>query len=132
MTEFKNFNDVFDPLVLPVGDKEYTIPPLSFEAGVTVDGLAADPSKKMVDEAFYRLLLSDAVFDQMIADGVSAKAIDRVARTALTDHKFNREAAIIMWETNADPKAVQEYTKAHAPNRASRRSKSTAAARKTR
>lgn len=131
MTQFKDFAELFDPLVLPVNGKEYTIPPLSFQAGVTVDGILAG-GEKMADEQFYRLLISDALFDQMLADGLPAVAIDRVGRTVLTDYKYGRELALTMWETGGDPKAVEEYKKAHAPNRVSRRSKSTVAARKTR
>ncbi|MGN6200022.1 DUF7426 family protein [Humibacter sp.] len=131
MTQFKDLAELFDPLVLPVNGKEYTIPPLSFEAGATVDG-ALRGEEKMGDEAFYRLLISDKLFDELLADHVPAKMIDRIARTVLTDHASTRELALTMWETGGDPKAVEEYKKAHAPNRASRRSKSTAAARKTR
>lgn len=131
MTQFKDFQEIYDPLVLPIGGKEYEIPPLSFQAGATVDGIL-EGGTKLTDEAFYRLLISDAVFEQMLADGVPSKAIDRVGRTVLTDHKYTRELALTMWETGGDPKALQEYQKAHAPNRASRRTKPTAAAKKTR
>lgn len=131
MSQFKDFNDLYEPLVLPVGGKKYEIPALSFTAGATVNGVI-DGGEKLTDEDFYRLLLSDAVFDQMMADNLPATAIDRVARTALTDFKYGRELAVTMWETGGDPKAVAEYKKAHAPNRASRRSRSTATAKKTR
>jgi hypothetical protein len=131
MTQFKDFDEIFDPLVLPIHGHEYEIPPLSFEAGVIVNGVI-DKTENLTDEQFYRLLLSDAVFDQMLADKLPAAAIDRVARTALTDFKYSRELALTMWETGGDPKALQEYAKRNAPNRASRRSKSTVAAKRTR
>jgi hypothetical protein len=131
MTQFKDFDELFDPLVLPIHGHEYEIPALSFEAGVIVNGVI-DKTENLTDEQFYRILLSDAVFDRMLADKLPAAAIDRVARTALTDFKYGRELALTMWETGGDPKAVQEYASRNAPNRASRRSKSTAAARKTR
>lgn len=131
MTQFKDFTELYEPLVLPVAGKEYTIPAVSFEAGARINGIL-DGAAKMGDEEFYRLLLSDDLFEQMLADGVSAVALDRVGRTALTDFKYGRELALTMWETGGDPKAVEQYQKAHAPNRASRRSKSTGAAKKTR
>ena len=130
MTQFKDFNELFDPLVLPVGGKNYTIPAASFEAGARINGIM-EGTEKLSDEAFYRLLLSDAVFDELLADHVPAAAIDRIGRVALTDFKYGREFAEAMWETGGDPKAVAEYQKKNAPSRAQRRSKTTAAARKT-
>ena len=131
MTQFKDLAELLDPLVLPVNGKTYKIPAVSFEAGVRIDGILDGP-EKLTDEEFYRLLLSDAVFDQLLADGIPSVWIDRIARTALTDYKAGRDMAVKMWETGGNPKAVAEYDRQNAPNRASRRSKSTAAARKTR
>ncbi|QDZ15778.1 DUF7426 family protein [Humibacter ginsenosidimutans] len=131
MSQFKDFNDLFDPLALPVGGKEYTIPPLSFEAGARVNGVL-DGTEELNEEQFLRLVLSDDIFDQLIADGVSAQAINRFGKVALTDFKYTREMAIKMWETAGDPKAMTEWDKQNAPSRALRRSKSTGTARKTR
>ncbi|PRB01749.1 hypothetical protein [Microbacterium sp. MYb64] len=124
---FNDFNDLYDPLVLPINGKQYTIPPASFEAGVRINGIVGG-AEKMGDEEFYRLVLGSA-FDEMRIDDVPATAIDRAGKTALADFQVGRSMAEIMWKTGGDPKAIQEM--APKPNRAARRSKGTAAASKT-
>jgi hypothetical protein len=110
MTTFKDLAEILEPLVLPIRGKEYTIPPLSFQDGERVNAIV-DGSEKLTDEEFYRLLLSDAMFDELIADGAPARGIDRIARTALTDYKFGRELALIMWETGGDAAAIEALQK---------------------
>lgn len=127
MSDFSDFNELYDPLVLPINGKQYTIPPVSFDAGVKINGIV-DGAEKMGDEEFFRLILGD-VFEQMLADKVPAAAINRAGQTALADFKFGRGMAEIMWKTGGDPKAVESL--APKPNRAARRSKGTAAANKT-
>lgn len=129
MTKFQDFNDMFDPLELPIDGKTYRIPPVSFDAGVKINGIV-DGTKSLGEEEFFRLVLGD-VFDQMRADKVPSTAITRAGQVALADFKYGREMAEVMWATGGDPKAVEAYKKAHAPNRAARRSKGTAAANKT-
>lgn len=131
MSEFADFDDLFDPLVLPIGGKKYTIPPMSFAAGARINGLFGDAPEKLSDEDYFRLLLGP-VFDEMVADGVPAKAINRAGMAALADFRETRSVAEATWATGGDPKALMEYAKAQAPNRASRRSMSTGAATATR
>lgn len=128
MSEFSDFNDLYEPLVLPINGKSYTIPPASFNAGVQINGIV-DGADKLGDAEFIRMVLGDA-FDQMVADSAPATAINRAAMTALADFKFGRAMAETMWKTGGDPKAIRELV-APKPNRAARRSKGTAAANKT-
>lgn len=127
MSDFSDFNDLYDPLVLPINGKSYTIPPVSFEAGVRINGIV-DGTDSLGDEEFFRLILGD-VFDTMLTDKAPLAAISRAGQTALADFKYGRAMAEIMWKTGGDPKAVKSL--APAPNRAAKRSKSTAAATKT-
>lgn len=125
--EFADFNDLFDPLVLPINGKKYTIPPMSFDAGVRINGLFGPDPETLPDEELFALLLGDTL-SEMIADGVPAKAINRAGMAALSDFRENRAVAEAVWATGGDPKALTEYAKAQAPNRAARRSTRTAAA----
>lgn len=127
MSEFSDFNDLYDPLILPINGKEYQIPPASFEAGARINGII-DGAEQLTDEEFFRLLLGD-VFDDMVADKVPSEAITRAGQTALADFRYGRGMAETMWKTGGDPKAIQAL--APKPNRAARRSKGTAAANKT-
>ncbi|MGN8024693.1 DUF7426 family protein [Microbacterium sp. 22242] len=127
MSTFSDFNELYDPLVLPINGKQYTIPPVSFDAGVKINGIV-DGAEKLGDEEFFRLILGD-VFEQMLTDKVPSAAITRAAQTALADFKYGRGMAETMWKTGGDPKAVESL--APKPNRAARRSKGTAAANKT-
>lgn len=126
MSDFSDFNELYEPLVLPINGKAYTIPPLSFTAGGIVNGVI--DGEKLDDVEFFRLILSPEVFDRMVADNVPDLAIVRAGQTALADFKYGRAMAGLMWKTGGDPKAVQTLA---TPNRAARRSKSTAAASKT-
>lgn len=129
MSDFKDFNELFDPLVLPIGGKEYRIPPVSAPAGMKFNA-AINGETKMPDIEFLPGFLGDA-YQEMLDDGVSYTAIRRAAMTALADFQTNRSAALIMWETGGDPKAMTEHLQSNAPNRAARRSKPTAAANTT-
>lgn len=107
---FKDYNEIVEPLELPINGKVYRIPPLGLADGIYLTE-HLDPKSKsepMTDEAFRRLLLGDA-YEQMLADNVPAGSVRRAALTALADHQSSRAAAEIMWETGGDPKAVQEW-----------------------
>lgn len=129
----KDFNDVFEPLVLPINGKQYTIPPASFEAGVKINGII-DGAETMTDEEFFALILGP-VFQEMVDDKVPSAAIIRAGQTALADFRYGRVMAETMWATGGDPKAIDKHLKANAPNRAARRgkkpSKGTGGAKKT-
>lgn len=133
MTQFKDFDELADPLILPIKGKLYTIPPVGAADGIRFN-LAADPTVKdaspISDEEFFRIFLGTA-YDEMVADNIPGAALIRAAYAALADFQSGRGAAVIMWETGGDPKAIEAYSRAHAPNRAARRSKPTAAANST-
>ncbi|MBS0231726.1 MAG: hypothetical protein JSS52_11295 [Proteobacteria bacterium] len=128
MSTFSDFNELYDPLVLPINGKEYQIPPASFEAGARINGII-DGAEQLTDEEFFRLVLG-GVFDDMVADKVPAAAITRAGQTALADFRYGRGMAETMWKTGGDPKAIQELL-APKPNRAARRSKGTGVGNKT-
>lgn len=128
-TKFQDFNELFEPLELPINGKTYRIPPASFEAGVKIQGIV-DGVEKLTDEEFFTLMLGDT-FQEMLDDRVPAPAIVRAGQTALADFRFGRDMAEAMWTTGGDPKALEELRKKRAPNRAARRSRGTAAASKT-
>lgn len=128
MSDFTDFNELYEPLVLPINGKQYTVPAASFDAGTQINGIVEHGAEQLGDEDFFRLILG-AVFDEMRADNVPSTAITRAAQTALADFKYGRAMAETMWKTGGDPKAIQAL--APKPNRAARRSKGTAAANKT-
>jgi hypothetical protein len=124
---FKDYNQIVEPLALPINGKLYTIPPVSIAGGIRLDeGLAPDSEKPMPDEEFKRITLGDAL-DEMRADSVRPTAISLAAMTALADHQTNRGAAEIMWESNGNPKALEDRLKT-VTNRATRRKTPPAAA----
>lgn len=127
---FEDFKDLYEPLVLPIGGKEYTIPPVTFADGVILSDVFDDGAKhKLSNKKMFRMLLGDTL-DAMIADGVAAPAINRAAYAAMADFHSGRSVAEIMWKTGGDPKAVTSYVEAQ-QNRAQRRSKNSAAASST-
>lgn len=142
---FDDLDQYFDDtLSLPVGGKTYVIAGPDAETGLFCQrlmtaGVAASaglptpasmPDLKMDDDAetaFYRRILGD-VYDQLVADGVSWPKIQIVAQTAFFWIASGKEMAEAFWRSGGDPKASSASA---APNRASRRSTSTAAARTT-
>jgi hypothetical protein len=110
--EFPDYNEVVEPLVLPINGKKYTIAPISLDDGVKLlEGLAPDTKEPLTDEEFYRLMLGD-VLDEMRADNVKKEAISRAAKVALADHQRGRDTAFVFWKTGGDPKALRELVAA--------------------
>lgn len=134
MAKFDDFDAVYEPLVLPVKGKEYTIPPVEAAEGIrfTTAASGEDGADFFSDADMERMLLGPDLKQHLLDDGVSDAAIKRILLTALADFQGGRAAAEIMWKTGGDPKAMAEYVRQNAPNRASRRSKSTGKANATR
>lgn len=110
--DFPDYNEVVEPLVLPINGKKYTIAPIGLDAGVRLlEGLSPDTKKPLPDEEFYRLVLGDAL-DKMRADNVKQDAISRAAKAVLADHQRDRATALVFWKTGGDPKAIRELVTA--------------------
>lgn len=133
MAKFDDFEAVYEPLVLPINGKQYTIPPVVAAEGIkfTLAASGEEDAPFFSDDDMERMLLGPDLKQQLLDDGASDAAVKRVLLTALADFQGGRTAAEIMWATGGDPKAMAEYVRQNAPNRASRRSKPTASARKT-
>jgi len=123
------------PLAFPINGKTYTLAPLGIEAGIRLAAAIVGKDDELNDlsgSALWRLVLG-TVWDDMIADGVPLEAATRAGLAALADHQQGRAFAEVIWETGADPKALEKYlTEQLTPNRATRRSPSTAKATTTR
>jgi hypothetical protein len=134
---FQEFNDLVDRLVLPINGKEYTIPEITVEGRIRWEQAQAEPPEgetgppPLTDPEFERIFMGD-VLEQMRADNVPARAVDRALSTAVTYALAGKDSAQIFWETGGHPKALEKYVREHLPNRASRRSTSTGAASTTR
>lgn len=119
MTQFKDFSELVDPLVLPINGKQYTIPPVGAKDGIRFT-LSADPKATDVppisDAEFFRIFLG-ATYDEMVEDNVPGSAVTRAAAVALADFQRGRAVAEVMWETGADPKALLAYVEANSPQR---------------
>lgn len=128
LTEYTDFAK--EPLSFPINGKTYTLAPLGIADGLRLaDAIEGndDDLNDLRGAALWRMLLGD-VWDQMIADNVPLEAATRAGLTALADHQNGRAFATVVWETGADPKALDRYLTAKAPNRAAKRSPSTAKA----
>ena len=117
---FKDYQELADPLVLPINGKKYTISAVGLADGIKLTA-ALDPESKtpLADDEFNRMLLGTA-YNEMLADNVPGPAVIRASLTALADFQKGRETAEIMWETGGDPKALTAWVKA-ATNREQRR-----------
>lgn len=124
------------PLRFPINGKVYVLPPIGIPEGLALAGVIKATKEKddfELDIDLFKLVLGP-LWDEMVADNVPLDAAIHAGVTALADRQYGREFAKITWETGADPKAVEPYVKAMATqtgNRASRRSNSTAGAKKT-
>lgn len=134
---FKDFNELIDPLVLPIGGIDYTIPPVGAADGIRFN-ISVDPTTNTApgisDDEFLRMFLGTA-YEEMLANNVPSQAMMRAAMTGLAEFQRGRSVAEVIWETGADPKALADYVMRSLPNRKARRkakkSKGTAAATST-
>jgi hypothetical protein len=132
------------PLTFPVGDKEYTIPPVGWDCGlILVKYLAMDNTAlgkvKMKSEDLFKLVMSDEVWEQMVTDRVASHIMFRAGLAALAHFKTLAEggtpevallAAETVWESGIDPETLAASMAAKLANPAvSTTSPSTAAAR---
>jgi hypothetical protein len=123
-----------EPLVFPIGDKKYTLPPISIPDGRQLAKIIEGKDKELSAlpaEEVWRLALG-GLWEKFIEDGVPLEAATRAGLTALAEFQYGRATAEGAWEAGADPKALQAYMDRTAPkNRAQRRSTGTGGAKKT-
>ncbi len=106
---FRDITEILGPIALPIRGKVYTLPTLTVAQGLQLRAvLDPDDDETLEDEAFYALLLGDAL-ESMRADGVGPDVIARAAFVALADWQSGRPAAEILWETGVDPKVLTDY-----------------------
>lgn len=126
---FKDLRTFLDgPLELPVGGKVYIVPQLSAEAGLELQEQQKLPEKEQTQGLdSWRPLLTDAIFDEMVADGLTQQEIIRCALTVRVDSLFSRAAAEEFFGLGEIPKALVKAAEAVA-GRANRRATRTAGA----
>jgi hypothetical protein len=128
MTKFAPFEEIYEPLILPINGKEYTLPAvLASEGDRFTSAVAGTEDAFFSDEDLELMLLGADLKKQMVDDGVSDAALKRVLLTALADYQGGRKSAEMMWATGGDSDAMAAWVKAHAPNRAARRAKTKSA-----
>lgn len=137
---FKDLDEFLDgSLTLPIGGRDYVIPPLSAEdglwaqsimdatiraavemdareRGVDVDSPAPPATQTTLSDDeerdFYKTMLSEPVLEQMRADKVSWPKIQRAAQTAYLYFTVSEEAALARWEDKAG-KALNRADRRH-------------------
>jgi hypothetical protein len=132
LTPYEEFAN--PPLVFPIGGKNYALKPVNIPNGIILQKMLAGDKQyaKLSGVELWKLVLGD-LYDEFIADNVPAQACVRAGIAALAEYQYGRVMAEAAWEAGSDPKALEAYMESRMPtNRASRRSKSTGAATKTR
>lgn len=134
LSDYEKFAE--GPLRFPYKGKTYEVPELGIEDGIYLAGVISGRDRSFAKKEGVELwkLLCGSMWDEMVADKVPLAFATRVALAVLADRTSGREVAKIAWETGADPKALAPYLaelNAKTGNRASRRSNSTAGAKKT-
>ena len=101
---FQEYEEITEPLRLPIKGKLYTIPPVSVKVGLLLNGIAAgtESIEGMPEVDQWRLVLGSAL-DEMIADDVPKEAVERAALTATADVTAGRVIAERVWEAGIDP-----------------------------
>jgi hypothetical protein len=127
------------PLIFPIGDKEYAVPPVDIDRGWAMTEIfqstEAQLAKSKQDSSYlFRLAMTDEVWEQMRADGVPSHDAFRAGMAAVVHFQtltantgpdaadLAENAAEAVWESGIDPKAVMAYLTAQQPtNRSTRR-----------
>lgn len=150
MADFKDLNELVGDITLPlpIGGKIYQIPDADGEtflwaqaqvrimqAAVTAPPGEEVPGAQLDDDEeidFFDRILSAPIYAEMLADGIGATKLKRIAATVLMWIVADEDTALIVWESGDSPEAAAAALKAKGTpgNRASRRA-SAAAARTT-
>ncbi|WP_096302888.1 hypothetical protein [Jatrophihabitans sp. GAS493] len=107
----------------PIGDKDYVVPPVGFEAGNEIlKVLSMSPAQledaKITSQGLYKLGLSDALWDQMLADNVPHHAMWRAGLASVIHFQTlaangTNEAALLaaegVWESGISPEALAAW-----------------------
>ncbi len=111
-SDFDSFTDEFLPL--KVKGKTYRLEPVGIRTGGLLrraaDGDAAAMAELDTGERYYRALLG-GTYDEMLADDAPEAAVNRAALTALAWFSQGPAAALVMWQTGKDPKALEAAIK---------------------
>jgi len=101
---FEEYSElVGEPIVLPINGRNYTLPPVSAEAGVDVLGVLRDPNSEAAKKPdltgmlSIRKLVGDALVDEMLKDKVPYDAMLRAAMVQMADFISGRDAAEKAW-----------------------------------
>ncbi len=135
LKDFEEFLE--EPLILPIGGKKYTVPPVDAVSGVrlseTLFAAQTDTSNPDVEDDteldIYKQTLG-AAYDEMIADNVPFPALMRAGKTAMYDFIAGREVAERYWNTGSI-KAGEPAGKVPQDRKPKKTSTSTGAAKKT-
>lgn len=107
--KFRDYNDLDEaskpaPLKLPIGGREYTVPPIGVADYLRLKASAEAGSDEpgIPDSEMYPMLFGPA-FDQMKADGVPMSALVHASMTVIADVLYGRRVAELSW--NAEPPA---------------------------
>lgn len=109
MSQFKDYDEVVEPLAFPIRGKVYTAPPVPAKFGIALVRAIAGDEDALGELAgdsrsLYAALLGPA-YDEMIADDVPLDALSRAGFAALVDWQAGRDAAVRVWESGIDPEA---------------------------
>lgn len=108
---FKDYDEVAEPLVLPINGIEYTIPPIGVADGVRLtEGLEPGSKVPLSDAEFLHLVLGDA-YELMLANNAPAASVTRAAMTSLAEFQSTRATAEIIWETGGHPKELEDLVR---------------------
>lgn len=106
---FADFESFDEPSIrLPYKGTEYELRPVDAQFALWIESAAAGaktPLKDMSDEDQLRRLIGPS-YDDMLADGVSAKFFARAQQVAMTELKAGRKAAEMVWRTGVDPELI--------------------------
>ncbi len=130
LKEFEEFLE--EPLVLPIGGKHYTIPPVGAQEGVLLSALfestRTGATTDLDDDSevtLYKRVLGPA-FDQLLEDNVPTPALVLAGKTALILFLHGRTVAEKFWNAGGNPAGEARAAKKAAPKpRAKRPARST-------
>ena len=114
---------VEEPLVFPIGDKEYKIPPVGVTVGWQLAEIFEKPAKtaRLKNEQLFRMAMGD-VYEEMVNDGVGLRTVFRAGMACLAHFQTlssggttedAMRAADGIWEAGIGPKAVEEWAAAN-------------------
>lgn len=109
---FRDLYEIIEPLVLPIGGKDYRVPLLGIaDAKRLEENASPDSTTPPMSNLEYFQVMLGPVYDEMVQDNVPFASMRLAAMTAQADYQRGRVVAQVLWEAGGDVTKAPEVSR---------------------